>query len=162
MVRSWLSCIQHLLKSVPFWCTFGGSSVEVWTQNILYQFIESQFQFGMPSRGAKMSLAFNEPQTEMVALHSNLNKATSEHAAISQVERRNYWYCISYGSIILHMKSPIELKDNSTLQNLKWSESWVLSAYMGSLSDVVLGPEWVLWHFDLHPFLRLSKNVVTT
>ena len=66
------------------------------------------------------------------------------------------------GSIILHMKSPIELKDNSILQNLNWSESWVLSAYMGSLSDVVLGPEWVLWHFDLHPFLRLSRNVVTT
>ena len=60
------------------------------------------------------------------------------------------------------MRISIELKDNSILQNLKWSESWVVSAYMGSLSDVVLGLEWVLWHFDLYPFLRLRKNVVTT
>jgi len=31
-----------------------GGSVEVWTKNILYRFIESQIHFGMP-RGAKMS-----------------------------------------------------------------------------------------------------------
>ena len=65
LVGIWLFCIQHLPYWVRFWCMFGSSSVEVWTQNILYQFIESQFQFGMPSRGGKMSLAFNEPQTEI-------------------------------------------------------------------------------------------------
>ena len=35
-------------------------SVEVWRRNHLYRFIEGQTHFGMQSRGAKMSLNFNE------------------------------------------------------------------------------------------------------
>ena len=59
MVMCWLFCIQHFPCLVSLWCMFGGS-VEAWTENILYWFTESQTQLGMP-RGAKMSLAFNEP-----------------------------------------------------------------------------------------------------
>ena len=40
-LRRWLICIQHLPCLVSFWCMLRGS-VEVWTKNILYQFIEGQ------------------------------------------------------------------------------------------------------------------------
>ena len=45
-------------------------------RNILHRYVESQTHFGMP-RGAKMSLALNEPNK--VALCSNSN-TTSKHA----------------------------------------------------------------------------------
>ena len=38
-----------------------GGSVEVSTNNILYQFIKGQTHFGM-QRGIKMGLALNEPK----------------------------------------------------------------------------------------------------
>ena len=38
-----------------------GVSVEVRMKNILYQFMEGQPRLGLP-RGAKMSLALNEPK----------------------------------------------------------------------------------------------------
>ena len=58
-VGSWLFCLQKLPCLVSFWCMRGGS-VEVWTKNILYQFMKGQTHFGM-QRGAKMSLALHEP-----------------------------------------------------------------------------------------------------
>ena len=60
-----------------------GSSVAVWTKNILYRFIEGQTHFGM-LKGDKMSLARNK--AKQVARHSN-SITTSEHAP--QV-KRNY------------------------------------------------------------------------
>lgn len=60
LVRSWLLCIEHLPCSGNFWCMVG-SSVEAWTNDILYQFIEGQTHFGVP-RGAKTYLALNEPK----------------------------------------------------------------------------------------------------
>ena len=81
-----LFCIQHPPWLVSFWCMLRGS-VEVWAKNILYQFIEGQTHFGMP-RGAKMSLALNEPK--QVSLHSNSN-STSKHAPQAEI---NYWYCM--------------------------------------------------------------------
>ena len=39
MVGSWLFCIQKSPCSVSFWSMLGVN-VEVWTKNILYQFIE--------------------------------------------------------------------------------------------------------------------------
>ena len=85
-----------------------GSSVEVWTKNILYRFIEGQTHFGMP-RGDKMSLALNK--AKHVACHSN-SFSTSKYAP--RVER-NYWYCIQNNQwkIIedkLPMSIPVELK----------------------------------------------------
>ena len=59
MVGSWLFCLQNFPCLVSFWCMRGGS-VEVWTKNILYRFMEGQTHFGMP-RGVKMSLALHEP-----------------------------------------------------------------------------------------------------
>ena len=38
-----------------------ADSVEIWTKNSLYWFIKGQTHFGM-QRGAKMSLALNEPK----------------------------------------------------------------------------------------------------
>ena len=78
LVRSWLSCMHNLPCSVSFRWLLGGS-VEVWIENILYQFIEVQTSPGMP-RGA---------------LHSNSN-TSSEYEP--QVER-NY--------LILHAKQPM-------------------------------------------------------
>ena len=88
-----------------------GGSMEVWTKNILYRFIEDQTRFGMP-RGAKMSLALNE--TYYVGLHSKSN-ATSEHALLVE---SNHWYSMqnNHLKIIvdqLPTKSPIELELNS-------------------------------------------------
>ena len=58
-IRSWLICIQHLSCSVSLRGMLGGSHVEVRSQNSLYQFIEGQYNFGIP-RGVRMSLALNE------------------------------------------------------------------------------------------------------
>jgi hypothetical protein len=78
--QSWLFCIQHL----PFLINFPsmpGSSVEFWSQNILYMCTEGQTYFDMPRR-VKMSLTLNEPKK--VALHSNSN-TISKH--VPQVKR---------------------------------------------------------------------------
>ena len=103
--RHWLSCIQHLSCSVSFQCMLKGS-VEVWTKEILYQFIEGQTQFYMP-RGAEMSVAVNK--LNQVALHSNSN-TDSKHAP--QVEI-NYQFSmqIKKWKIMGHQlptKTPIE------------------------------------------------------
>jgi hypothetical protein len=60
LVGSWLFCLQNLPCLVRFWCMRGGS-VEVWTKNILYRFMEGQTHFGMPKRGVKTSLTLHEP-----------------------------------------------------------------------------------------------------
>ena len=59
LVRSWLFCLQNLPCLLSFWCMRGGS-VEVWTKDILYQFMEGQTHFGI-SWHAKMSLALHAP-----------------------------------------------------------------------------------------------------
>ena len=114
LVRSWLFCIQHVPCLVRFWCMLGVG-VGVWTKNILYRLVEGQTYIGMQSRGAKISLALNDPK--QVALHSNLN-TTSEHTP-SQQERNNCccmdnnpWKIIGNK---LSTKSPIGLKDNSNV-----------------------------------------------
>ena len=67
-----------------FRCMLGGS-VEVWTKNSLFWFIEGQIMLGR-QRGSKMSLALNE--LNQVALHSHLN-TTSEHASQVEEKKRN-------------------------------------------------------------------------
>ena len=64
-------------------CRFEGRTKNI---NILNGVIEGQSHFGMP-RGAKMSLALNEP--EWVALYSN-SKTTSEHVPPRVKLNRNY------------------------------------------------------------------------
>jgi hypothetical protein len=76
LVGSWLFCLHNLPCLVNFWCTRGGS-VEVWTKNILYQFLEGQTHFST-SWHAKMSLTLYEPISWNV-LCSNLH-TTSTHA----------------------------------------------------------------------------------
>ena len=62
-------------------------SVDIWTNNILYRFIEGQTHIGMP-RGANMDLALNVPKE--VALSADSDTTSSMH---HKVERNN-WYCI--------------------------------------------------------------------
>ena len=61
LVGSWLFCIQHLSCWVSLGCMLGDSHVEVWTKSILDRFIKGQTEIAV-SRGAKMSLAPNEPK----------------------------------------------------------------------------------------------------
>jgi hypothetical protein len=60
MVGNWLLCIQDPPCLVILWCVLEGI-VEVWTNNILYPFIEGQTYLGM-LRGANMISALNEPK----------------------------------------------------------------------------------------------------
>ena len=75
LVGSWLFCLQNLPCLVSLWCMRGGS-VEVWTKNILYQFMEGQTHFST-SWHAKMSLTLHEPIYNVLC--SNLH-TTSTHA----------------------------------------------------------------------------------
>jgi hypothetical protein len=53
LVGSWLFCLQNLPCLVSLWCMRGGS-VEVWTKNILYRFMEGQTHFGILSNSSKL------------------------------------------------------------------------------------------------------------
>ena len=57
LVGSFLSWIQHLPYLVYFWCMLGGS-VEVWTTDILYRFIERQTHFGMSNTPSPPDISY--------------------------------------------------------------------------------------------------------
>ena len=70
LVGSWLFCLQNLPCLVSFLCMPGGS-VEVWTKNILYRFMEGQTLFST-SWHAKMSLTLHEPIQNVLSQTSTL------------------------------------------------------------------------------------------
>ena len=51
--KEFIACLEYLSCSISLWCMV--EVVEVWSKNILHQFIGGQTNFGMP-RGAEVSL----------------------------------------------------------------------------------------------------------
>ena len=90
-----------------------GGSVDVWTKNILYWIIKSSTYFGMV-RGAKMSLALNEPnrlffiqfQTLPSGMHPKWKEITEFISKTAKEKSEDE----------LPTEGPIELKDNSNCQ----------------------------------------------
>jgi hypothetical protein len=81
-----------------------GGSVEVWTKNILYRFMECQTHFGMP-RGAKMSLALHEPiYLQTSTLPPRMHHKLTKHGRFCKENNQ------------LPTKTHVELKDNSIVK----------------------------------------------
>jgi hypothetical protein len=78
--------------------------VEVWTENILYRFMEGQAHFGMP-RGAKMSLALHEPYrmfyVQTSTLPPRMHQKLTKHGRFCKQNNQ------------LPTKTHVELKDDS-------------------------------------------------
>ena len=85
LVESWLFCVQYLSCSMCFWCMLGGSFL-IWMTSNLFWFIEGQTHLGV-QRGARMSLALNEPKWVALLWNSYI---TSKDAPLV---KRNHWNC---------------------------------------------------------------------
>lgn len=151
-------CIQQLTCLASLWCMCGGS-VDVWTKDNLYRFIECQTHFGI-SRGAKMSLVVNELFIQIQRLPPIMHHKWKEI----------YWYYMkttngnstganSWWEVPLSYRRTLSCQILNALKNVQYSSKLEMS-----LTRVLVLGRWILRYHEHEPLLedledeKLSKE----